>query len=56
MRYAVYALTAALVVTPAAAQMTSGGAAIPDLMQPTNDAPNPYRTIRDYFKLPQGRS
>jgi sugar lactone lactonase YvrE len=25
-------------------------------VQPTNDAPNPYTTIKDYFKLPDGRS
>jgi streptogramin lyase len=24
-------------------------------MPPTNDAPNPYTTIRDFFKLPEGR-
>src|SRR5207244_6004789 len=23
---------------------------------PINDAPNPYTTVRDYFKLPEGRS
>ena len=25
-------------------------------MAPVNDAPNPYRTISDYFKLPAGRT
>ncbi len=25
-------------------------------MQPTNDAPNNYTTIKDYFKLPEGRT
>jgi DNA-binding beta-propeller fold protein YncE len=24
--------------------------------QPTNDAPNPYRTVENYFKLPEGRT
>src|SRR5579884_1504705 len=24
--------------------------------EPTNDAPNPYRTIEDYFKFPDGRT
>src|SRR5215475_12857229 len=24
--------------------------------QPTNDAPNPYQTIENYFKLPEGRT
>ena len=27
-----------------------------DAAQPTNDAPNPYTTIKDYFKLPEGRT
>jgi sugar lactone lactonase YvrE len=46
MRYARYALAAALLVAPAVAQD----------VQPTNDAPNPYTTVKDYFKLPEGRS
>jgi len=46
MRYARYALAAALIVAPVVAQ---------DL-QPTNDAPNPYTTVKDYFKLPEGRT
>jgi sugar lactone lactonase YvrE len=25
-------------------------------MKPTNDSPNPYRTVENYFKLPAGRS
>ncbi len=25
-------------------------------MQPTNDAPNPYQSIENYFKLPEGRT
>src|SRR5258706_6875608 len=25
-------------------------------MPPTNDAPNPYQTVSDYFKLPAGRT
>ena len=24
--------------------------------QPTNDFPNPYQTVADYFKLPAGRT
>src|SRR4051794_18803254 len=24
--------------------------------QPTNDLPNPYRTVADYFKMPAGRT
>src|SRR6201986_4129842 len=54
MRYIVYALTAALAVAPAAAQ--TNAATIPDMTAPTNDAPNPYRTIKDNFKLPEGRT
>src|SRR3954452_13360521 len=46
MRYARYALAAELLVAPVAAQD----------VQPTNDAPNPYSTVKDYFKLPEGRS
>ena len=25
-------------------------------MQPTNDAPNPFTTVKDYFRLPEGRT
>ena len=46
MRYARYALAAALLVAPVVAQD----------VQPTNDAPNPYTTVKDYFKLPEGRT
>src|SRR4029077_11683831 len=46
MRYARYVLAAALLVAPVVAQET----------QPTNDAPNPYNTVKDYFKLPEGRT
>jgi sugar lactone lactonase YvrE len=46
MRYARYALFAALMVTPVVAQD----------VQPTNDAPNPFNTVKDYFKLPEGRT
>lgn len=52
MRYFVYALTAALAITPAMAQ----NAMTPDMTAPTNDAPNPYQTVKDYFKLPAGRT
>src|SRR6476620_5495766 len=46
MRYMKYALVAALAVAPVVAQD----------VQPTNDAPNPYNTVKDYFKLPEGRT
>jgi DNA-binding beta-propeller fold protein YncE len=57
MRFAAIALlTTALATTPAMAQKTTAAPAIPDTTAPTNGAPNPYRTIRDYFKLPAGRT
>src|SRR5262245_5191778 len=28
----------------------------PSTDEPTNSAPNPYETIKDFFKLPEGRS
>ena len=46
MRYARYVLAAALLVAPVVAQD----------VQPTNDAPNPFTTVKDYFKLPEGRT
>jgi sugar lactone lactonase YvrE len=46
MRYLKYALIAALTVAPVVAQD----------VQPTNDAPNPFNTVKDYFKLPDGRT
>jgi sugar lactone lactonase YvrE len=46
MRYARYALLTVLMVAPVVAQD----------VQPTNDAPNPYQTVKDYFKLPEGRT
>ena len=52
MRYFAYALTAALAITPAMAQ----NATIPDVTAPNNDAPNPYQTVKDYYKLPAGRT
>ena len=52
MRYFAYALTAALAITPVMAQ----NATIPDMTAPTNGAPNPYQTVKDYFKLPAGRT
>ena len=30
-------------------------AAVVSAQQPTNDLPNPYRTVADYFKMPDGR-
>lgn len=53
-RYSVLALLAALAVTPAAAQNAPGTP--PDTTTPTNSAPNPYKTQKDYFKLPAGRT
>jgi sugar lactone lactonase YvrE len=31
-------------------------ASSPAQVRPTNDAPNPYTTVKDYFKLPEGRT
>src|SRR5262249_10914167 len=33
-----------------------GDAYSQEAAQPTNDAPNPYRTIENFFKLPEGRT
>ena len=45
MRYLRFALAAAGVIASLIAQI-----------QPTNDAPNPFTTVKEYFKLPEGRS
>jgi len=56
MRFAAIALlTTALAIVPAVAQKTTSAPAILDMTAPTNDAPNPYRSIKDNFKLPEGR-
>ena len=49
MRYARHTLLTALLVVPVLAVAQDNG-------QPTNDAPNNYNTIKDYFKLPDGRT
>jgi len=49
MRYARHTLLTALLVVPVLAGAQDAG-------QPTNDAPNNYNTIKDYFKLPDGRT
>src|ERR1051325_11352590 len=49
MRYARHTLLTALLVVPVLAVAQGAG-------QPTNDAPNNYNTIKDYFKLPEGRT
>src|SRR5258705_12105140 len=49
MRYARHTLITLLLVVPALMVAQDGG-------QPTNDAPNNYNTIKDYFKLPEGRT
>jgi sugar lactone lactonase YvrE len=46
------ALATALAVAVACGGATAYGQAS---MAPTNDAPNPYQTIDDHFKLPEGR-
>src|SRR4051812_26319353 len=49
MRYARHTLLTVLLVVPVLAVAQDAG-------QPTNDAPNNYTTIKDYFKLPEGRT
>jgi len=46
----------ALVLPFLAAAAFSGHAAAQSASKPTNDAPNPYTTVSDYFKLPAGRT
>ena len=40
----------------AACAIASGRMHAQTTMQPVNDLPNPYQTIKDYFKLPEGRT
>ena len=49
MRFARHTLLTILLVMPILAVAQDAG-------QPTNDAPNNYTTIKDYFKLPEGRT
>jgi DNA-binding beta-propeller fold protein YncE len=42
-------------VSMVGAQVVAQAPAWPNV-QPTNDAPNPYETINDFFKLPEGRA
>ena len=49
MRYVRHTILTALLVVPALVLAQ-------DAAQPTNDAPNNYTTIKDYFKLPEGRT
>ena len=49
MRYARHTMVTLLLLAPGLA-----GAQNSD--QPTNDAPNTYQTVKDYFKLPDGRT
>jgi sugar lactone lactonase YvrE len=49
MRYARQSLITLLLVVPVLAVAQDAG-------QPTNDAPNNYTTMKDYFKLPEGRT
>lgn len=53
-RYAACAMVMAFAILPAGAQ--NAGNIPPDTTTPVNKAPNPYRTIKGYFKLPAGRS
>jgi sugar lactone lactonase YvrE len=55
MRYA-RPLKYVLLIPVLAAAAFSGRAAAQSATKPTNDAPNPYNTVSDYFKLPAGRT
>jgi hypothetical protein len=43
-------------IVPALVAAFSASAAAQSATKPTNDAPNPYSTVSDYFKLPAGRT
>src|SRR3954471_16313018 len=49
MRHARHTLIAIMLAVPVLAVAQDAG-------QPTNDAPNNYNTIKNYFKLPEGRT
>ena len=49
MRHARQTIVTLLLLVPVLAVAQDAG-------QPTNDAPNPYKTVKDYFKLPEGRT
>lgn len=57
-RFGGVALTAALVATPAVAHGQGGHSAPPEHanVQPINNLPNPYETVRNWGTLPDGRS
>ena len=56
MRHAACVLAVAFALVPAAAQNAGNPGVPPDMTTPVNAAPNPYRTVKDYFKLPAGRT
>ena len=51
-----YGLKYALLLSVVAATALAGPANAQSAAKPTNDAPNPYNTVSDYFKLPAGRT
>ena len=55
MRY-VRLMKLALVLPVLAATALSGRTHAQGTVKPTNEAPNPYNTVSDYFKLPAGRT
>jgi streptogramin lyase len=51
-----YVLKYALLISVVAATVLPGPINAQSATKPTNDAPNPYNTVSDYFKLPAGRT
>jgi len=51
-----YVLKYALLIAVVAATVLPGPINAQSATKPTNDAPNPYNTVSDYFKLPAGRT
>jgi sugar lactone lactonase YvrE len=51
-----YVLKYVLLIPVLSAAALSGHAAAQSAAKPTNDAPNPYHTVSEYFKLPAGRT
>jgi streptogramin lyase len=51
-----YSIASAILRTTAAIVIAGAAAGAQGDVQPTNDLPNPYQSIENYFKLPDGRT